>query len=124
MAPLVWFITSSSSGFGQEIAVQALKRGDKVIAAAREVSKLEKLKDAGAEVIALDVTSDTTLLKETANTAHGFYGKIDILVNCAGYNAAGAVEECRCVQILPHSGSSIVNIDFFQPRRSPRLLQH
>lgn len=122
VAPLVWLITGSSSGFGQEIAVQALKRGDKVIATAREVSKLEKLKEAGAEVIALDVTSDAIHLKETASTAHGFYGKIDILVNCAGYNAAGAVEECRYVQILPHSGSLIGNVDLFQPGRSPRLL--
>ncbi|KAH6645575.1 retinol dehydrogenase 8 [Truncatella angustata] len=110
MAPLVWLITGSSSGFGQEIAVQALERGDKVIAAARDVSKLEKLKEVGAEVIALDVTSDAILLKETASTAHGFYGKIDILVNCAGYNAAGVVEECSPDEVLASFNTNVFGL--------------
>ncbi|KAL1998476.1 hypothetical protein VTN02DRAFT_6098 [Thermoascus thermophilus] len=93
MAPRVWFITGCSTGFGRELALQVLRRGDRVIATARKMSSLEELEAAGAKVLAVDVTAGLDALKQIAATAHGFYGRIDILVNNAGYVASGSLEE-------------------------------
>lgn len=95
MSPRVWFITGCSTGFGRELVLQALKRGDKVIATARNVSKLADLEASGAKTLALDVTVDLESLKKTAATAYAFYDRIDILVNNAGYVSSGSVEETR-----------------------------
>lgn len=97
MAPRVWLITGCTSGFGLELCIQALNRGDKVIATARDVSKLTALKDAGAATLGLDVTSGLPTLKQVAKAAHATYGRIDILINNAGYGTVGAIEETRYV---------------------------
>ena len=70
MAPLVWFVTGCSTGFGRELVHAALSRGDKVIATARNASKLELLKDAGADTMQLDVTATLDDLKKSAEKAH------------------------------------------------------
>ncbi|KAF6754059.1 short chain dehydrogenase [Ephemerocybe angulata] len=94
-APLVWLITGTSSGIGRELAFVALARGDKVIATARgrNISKLDDLKAAGAATMELDVTSPLDKLNEVAREAIAFYGRVDVLVNNAGYMAVGAIEE-------------------------------
>ncbi|EAU80937.1 short chain dehydrogenase [Coprinopsis cinerea okayama7 len=91
---LVWLITGTSSGIGRDLALAALARGDKVIATARgrTVSKLEDLKAKGAEAIELDVTAPLDRLHEIAKAAVGIYGRIDVLVNNAGYMLVGAIE--------------------------------
>ena len=85
MPQKVWFITGCSSGFGQALTLEALGRGDKVIATARNVTKIKSLKDAGADTIALDVTSPLSELKKKAEEAHGIHGRIDYLINNAGW---------------------------------------
>jgi NADP-dependent 3-hydroxy acid dehydrogenase YdfG len=99
MAPLVWLVTGCSAGFGHELVLQILKKGDNVIATARNASKLDALRAAGAAALALDVTADLDTLKQIAEKANGIYGRIDILVNNAGFVLDGAVEETR--YILP-----------------------
>lgn len=94
MAPRVWFITGCSSGFGKEISLQVLSRGDKVISTARNASRLSDLKEAGANVIDLDVTDDL-VIEEKVKAAHGIHGRLDILVNNAGFVQEGALEEQR-----------------------------
>ncbi|WP_030178810.1 oxidoreductase [Streptomyces sp. NRRL S-813] len=90
-----WFITGASRGFGLEIARQALKRGDKVVATAR---KPEDVQDALSEhgdsllAVALDVT-DEAQAREAAEAAVERFGTIDVLVNNAGRGVLGAVEE-------------------------------
>lgn len=100
MAPLVWFVTGCSTGFGRELVRTVLSRGDKVIATARNIRKLEPLKEAGADIMPLDVTASLDDLKSSAEKAHKPYGRIDVLVNNAGYAMEGTLEELRRVQLL------------------------
>jgi NADP-dependent 3-hydroxy acid dehydrogenase YdfG len=95
---VVWFITGCSSGFGQEVAKAALARGDKVVATARNASKLEDLKILGALTLSLDVTDTETEIEKVVAEAIKTYGVIDILLNNAGVILEGAIEEAR--QIL------------------------
>ncbi|KAF8316509.1 short-chain oxidoreductase [Cantharellus anzutake] len=90
---LVWFITGTSSGFGHDLTLAALQHGDKVIATARQLSAIEGLKEAGASVLELDVASPLEEVKYVAEAAHSIYGRIDVVVNNAGYAILGALEE-------------------------------
>lgn len=95
MATYVWFITATSSGFGKTIALEALSRGHKVIATARDSSKLTLLKEKGAALLDVDVTSDEETLAAKLKEANSIYGKITHVVNAAGYILVGAIEEAR-----------------------------
>lgn len=93
MPQKVWLITGCSSGFGAALVREALSRGDAVIATARNPAKLSDLKDSGAATIALDVTKPLPELKKIAEDALNIYGRIDYLINNAGYNQVGGLEE-------------------------------
>jgi NAD(P)-dependent dehydrogenase (short-subunit alcohol dehydrogenase family) len=77
---------SSRTGIGRELAFAALKRRDKVIATARSrsFSKLDGLKEKGADVIELDVTDSLQNLRAIAAKAVTIHGRVDVLVNNAG----------------------------------------
>ncbi|KAK5938311.1 hypothetical protein PMZ80_009281 [Knufia obscura] len=89
----VWFITGCSSGFGAALTHEILSRGDKVIATARNASKLSDLKLAGANILELDVTAPLDKIKSVAKQAHEIHGHIDYLINNAGYSLQGTFEE-------------------------------
>ncbi len=74
------------SGLGRCLTLEALKRGDKVIATGRSqsFSKLEDLKAQGADTLELDVTAPPETLEEVAKRAIQIYGRIDVLVHNAG----------------------------------------
>jgi len=93
MSPQVWLITGTSSGFGTEFVKAAIARGDKVIATARNIDRIAHLKDIGAAIMQLDVTAPQDELDRKANEAISTYGRIDVLVNNAGYTQFGTVEE-------------------------------
>lgn len=97
--PLVWLITGTSSGFGHELVTQALARGDKVIATARNISKISHLKQLGAEIMTLDVTSPQAELNTKAAEAISLFGKVDVLVNNAAYTQFGFLEDMRFVSL-------------------------
>lgn len=99
-SPPVWFITAASSGFGKYIALEALSRGHRVIASARNTSRIAELKAAGAETLALDVTSPLSEIEAVAREASEKYGYINHLVNAAGYILVGAVEETSYVSCV------------------------
>jgi NAD(P)-dependent dehydrogenase (short-subunit alcohol dehydrogenase family) len=93
MAPQVWLVTGTSSGFGVAFVHSLLARGDKVIATARTLSKISNLKKAGAATLQLDVTSSQAELEKIAQEAIAIHGKIDVLVNNAGYSHFGTLED-------------------------------
>jgi len=91
----VWFITGSSKGFGHIWAEAALARGDRVAATARNTDTVKDLVDAyGDNVlpIALDVT-DKAAVDAAVNRAHDHFGRLDVVVNNAGFGLFGTVEE-------------------------------
>jgi len=91
----VWFITGASRGFGRIWADAALKRGDKVAATARTLSTIADLKDKyGANVLTLelDVTKPDQV-KTAVEQAHNHFGRLDIVLNNAGYSLVGTIEE-------------------------------
>jgi NAD(P)-dependent dehydrogenase (short-subunit alcohol dehydrogenase family) len=91
----VWFITGTSRGFGREWAIAALERGDKVAATARDTASLDDLVTKYGDAILplqLDVTdraADFAAVKQ----AHEHFGRLDVVVNNAGYGQFGFVEE-------------------------------
>ena len=80
----VWFITGTSSGFGSHLVQSVLERGDKVIATARAVDKIEHLKSEHCHPLQLDVTDSLETLKARAAEAVAVWGRVDVLVNNAG----------------------------------------
>jgi NAD(P)-dependent dehydrogenase (short-subunit alcohol dehydrogenase family) len=91
----VWFITGSSSGFGLLLAKEALRRGERVIATARDAAKLDELGKTypdTARTFALDVTKPAEI-EAVAQKAIAAFGHVDVLVNNAGYGVNGAIEE-------------------------------
>ena len=95
MASKVWFITGTSKGFGRIWAEAALARGDRVAATARDVKTLAPLVERYGELVAaikLDVT-DKAAVDAAIAQAHDRFGRLDVVVNNAGYGLFGAVEE-------------------------------
>lgn len=91
----VWFITGASRGFGREWTIAALERGDKVAATARDTATLDDLVARYGDALLplkLDVTdrdADFAAVKD----AHDRFGRLDVVVNNAGYGQFGFIEE-------------------------------
>lgn len=90
----VWFITGSSRGLGRNLTEAVLRSGDKVVATARNISQLEGLvAEFGEQIypVALDVTDYEQVYHVVAG-AVAHFGRIDVLVNNAGFGIIGAAE--------------------------------
>src|SRR5689334_4877562 len=89
----VWFVTGSSRGLGRAFVEAALSRGDRVAATARKslTELTEKYGDAVLPLV-LDVT-DRQAVFDAVDQAHAYFGRLDVIVNNAGYGLSGAVEE-------------------------------
>lgn len=93
----IWFVTGSSRGFGRRFVEAALERGDKVVATARQAESLAHLVAAHGErvlPVSLDVT-DRAAVFAVVQRAHRHFGRIDVVVNNAGYGLYGMVEEIQ-----------------------------
>jgi NAD(P)-dependent dehydrogenase (short-subunit alcohol dehydrogenase family) len=91
----IWFITGTSRGFGREWATAALERGDSVVATARDASTLDDLVERyGDRVLplSLDVT-DRSAVEPAVRAGVDRFGRLDVVVNNAGYGQFGMVEE-------------------------------
>ena len=90
-----WFITGASKGFGFEIAKAALGAGDRVVATVRSNASAfyaSLNEDAKLFVVEMDVTRESDV-KDAVGKAIDHFGKLDIIVNNAGYGIVGAIEE-------------------------------
>ena len=99
----VWFITGASSGFGRHLAEQLLASGERVAATARrpeQVADLASKYPGRALALALDVTDPAQIAAALSQTIAQF-GRIDVLVNNAGYGLAGAIEEATEAEYMP-----------------------
>jgi NAD(P)-dependent dehydrogenase (short-subunit alcohol dehydrogenase family) len=93
MPDKTWLITGASRGFGAEIAKAALAIGDAVIATARNQTALQLLGDSKHLLtVSMDVTQETQVQAAVAAGLEKF-GRIDVLVNNAGFGLLGAIEE-------------------------------
>lgn len=97
----VWFITGASSGFGAELTKTIIERGDKVAATFRKTEQAnsfsQQYKNNGLGIV-LDVTR-TENIPAALQQAIDRFGKIDVLVNNAGYGTIGAIEEFSLEEI-------------------------
>ncbi len=85
-------VTGASSGIGESTAQTLLKNNFIVYAGARRVDRMGGLAAAGAKLLALDVTSEASMLAAVQRVLSDT-GRVDVLVNNAGYGAYGALEE-------------------------------
>jgi NAD(P)-dependent dehydrogenase (short-subunit alcohol dehydrogenase family) len=91
----VWFVTGSSRGLGRQFVLAALSRGDRVAATARSTESLARLTRAYGDLVlplALDVTDKGAVAAAITRAAQHF-GRLDVVVNNAGYGLIGTVEE-------------------------------
>jgi NAD(P)-dependent dehydrogenase (short-subunit alcohol dehydrogenase family) len=91
----VWLITGCSTGFGRELAKLLLQQGYRVVATARDETKLADIVEGfegQALALKLDVT-DGANIAEVLREAEAKFGRIDVLVNNAGYGYLAAIEE-------------------------------
>ena len=91
----VWFITGCSTGFGRELAQQVVARGWRAVVTARDKARVADLVDgAGDRGLALDLdVTETGQITAAAQAAEARFGRVDVLVNNAGYGYQASVEE-------------------------------
>ncbi len=107
----IWFITGASRGFGARITAQALAQGDAVVATARDPSTVTKQFGENERLLAikLDVT-DEAQAHEAAGAAVKKFGRIDVLVNNAGFGLLGAVEEASDAEVQRVFGTNVFGL--------------
>jgi NAD(P)-dependent dehydrogenase (short-subunit alcohol dehydrogenase family) len=88
----VALVTGASSGMGKDFALRLLTEGYVVYSGARRVERMSDLASAGCEVIALDVTDDASMVSAVERIIRE-QGRIDVLINNAGYGQYGALED-------------------------------
>ena len=99
----VWFITGASSGFGRELAEQVLESGATVVATARKPEQIADLATKYPDttlVLPLDVT-DAGSVHAAVESALAKFGRVDVLVNNAGYGLCGGIEEATEDEFMP-----------------------
>jgi NAD(P)-dependent dehydrogenase (short-subunit alcohol dehydrogenase family) len=108
--PKTWFITGTSSGFGRVMTEKLLARGDRVVATVRKTNALDELKAQYGDqlrVAPLDVT-DVAAVRRVIDDAFGVMGRIDVVVNNAGYGLFGAAEEVSDDQIRHQIDTNVI----------------
>lgn len=87
------FITGCSSGIGHDAALTLAKRGHRVIASCRKEEDVQMLAALGCEVVLMDVDSSESIARAFAEVLKSTHGRLDVLINNAGYGQAGALED-------------------------------
>lgn len=110
MTRKTWFITGISSGLGREMTAQLLARGETVAGTIRRPGALDDLKAQHGDRLWLDSLdlTETASIPRVVDRAFGELGRIDVVVNNAGYGILGAVEELTEAQIAHQVGTNLV----------------
>ena len=87
----VILLTGASSGIGYETAVRLARKGHRVYGAARRVERMEPMREMGVVPLRLDVTDEASM-QACVESVLAAEGRIDVLVNNAGYGSFGAIE--------------------------------
>lgn len=95
MAPLVWLVTGASAGIGAALVEEIVRRGDKVIAANRQVSQMADRASENVSLLELDMTSGSKVIASKVKEAWQIFGHIDVLVNNAGTFLFAPFEDIR-----------------------------
>ena len=110
MASRAWFITGVSSGFGREMTDQLLASGDRVAGTVRDLDTVSDLTAAYGDqfwTAQLDVT-DLNEVREVVDSAFSALGRIDVVVNNAGYGLLGAAEELTDDQVVHQISTNLL----------------
>ena len=129
----VWFVTGSSRGLGRDFVEAALSRGDKVAATARSAASLDALVAAYGDAVlplAMDVTEKAAVFESVKRAAEHF-GRLDVIVNNAGYAQVGAVEELTEQQLRDQMETNLFGavwviqaaLPYLRAQRSGRIIQ-
>ena len=108
--PSTWLITGTSSGFGRAMTEKLLARGDRVAATLRKTGALDDLKAQHGDrlwISELDVT-DMQAVRQMVDHAFAYFGRIDVVVNNAGYGLFGAAEEVSDEQIRHQIDTNVI----------------
>ena len=106
----VWFITGCSTGFGRALALRVIRRGWRLVATAREAAQVEDIaRENGALALRLDVTKQTEI-DAAAKEAVRKFGRIDVLVNNAGYGYQSTVEEGEEAEIRAQFDANVFGL--------------
>ena len=114
-----WLITGCSSGLGRGIAEAALKHGENVAVPARKTEKIKELAEqypSQALILKLDL-NDRDSMKSAVDCAIRVFGRIDVLVNNAGYGYRAAVEESE-----PEKVKELFDTNFFAPAELMKMV--
>ncbi|MGU3650590.1 SDR family oxidoreductase [Mycolicibacterium sp. A43C] len=133
MAEKIWFITGASRGFGREWTIAALERGDRVAATARDTATLDDLVARYGDALLplqLDVT-DRAADFAAVQRAHEHFGRLDIIVNNAGYGQFGFIEELSEAEARDQIETNLFGalwvtqaaLPFLRAQRSGHILQ-
>ena len=104
------FVTGASSGIGADTVSALVTAGHTVYAGARRVARMQSLERAGAHLLALDVTDDASMIAAVEAIVRES-GRIDVLVNNAGYGSYGALED-----VPLDEGRRQFDVNLFWPR--------
>lgn len=107
----VWFVTGASKGFGFEITKAALAAGNKVIATVRNKPEVlaAQLNSDDLLVVPMDVTDETQVKKAIADGISKF-GRLDVIVNNAGYGIVAAIEEATDEEVKKQYGTNVFGL--------------
>ncbi|KAG0702630.1 hypothetical protein DFH29DRAFT_1079385 [Suillus ampliporus] len=109
--PKVWLITGTSSGFGRRLVLAVLERGDRVVATARSLQKIQDFPQSpNLHLLGLDVTSGSSAIKDRVDEAAKLWGRIDVLVNNAGIGFPGILEECGADLLLRQYRTNVLGV--------------
>ena len=112
----VALVTGATSGIGRSAALKLLKKGFVVYGAARREDRLRELARDGVRTLRMDVTDEDSM-RDGINTIIDDAGRIDVLINCAGYGVVGAIED-----VDPGDARRQFEVNVFGPMALVRLV--